>query len=395
MFDKKRVVLFVTNSAEYSSSEVPQPLIGKIIGGDTSSVLTQLNAEVQSHVSGNVIIEAIIVAWEDKKPLGDEVIKCPLQQRVNRALAASENAYLQSKIYSVISKFSSCEGGSCLSIFTVVLSHEYTVSPYLRELSIDGFRFKMVTNQLSVVRDQLIITASTSGTGSLSCPVCFKDYLTSDELWYHVPQLHTTESGDESGNELQQKCPICTKSFRNVRGFSEHLFHDHPPKGLTLPPHRPDVQLYSFALMVIRRPSDNKFLLVQERSRRGWWLPGGGIDSAEDPIAGGVRETLEEAGVRVTIKGLLSIRVNPSEQFTRLWYIFYGEPEDISDCEAKTAPDHESVGGCWATLEDVTSGSLRLRGSEPLEWFPYVANGGTIHPMSLLDVFGAKKKLKS
>jgi len=33
---------------------------------------------------------------------------------------------------------------------------------------------------------------------------------------------------------------------------------------------------------------------------------------------------------------------------------------------------------------------LRLRGGEPVTWFNYVGNGGTIFPLSLLEDYGSK-----
>ena len=39
-----------------------------------------------------------------------------------------------------------------------------------------------------------------------------------------------------------------------------------------------------------------QYALVHERKNRGWWLPGGGIESYDDtPVDAAVRETMEEA----------------------------------------------------------------------------------------------------
>ena len=35
-------------------------------------------------------------------------------------------------------------------------------------------------------------------------------------------------------------------------------------------------------------------------------------------------------------------------------------------------------------------GSLRLRGGEPVKFFNYVAKGGAIHPLDLLDDYGSR-----
>jgi len=60
---------------------------------------------------------------------------------------------------------------------------------------------------------------------------------------------------------------------------------------------------YCFALVVCRRPSDGKFLLVQEVCHWGWWLPGGRVEAGEKFTEAAVRETLEEAGVHVKLTG--------------------------------------------------------------------------------------------
>lgn len=42
-----------------------------------------------------------------------------------------------------------------------------------------------------------------------------------------------------------------------------------------------------FALAVIRRRSDGRFLLTQEFGREGFWLPGGGVNRGESLQQGG------------------------------------------------------------------------------------------------------------
>ena len=49
--------------------------------------------------------------------------------------------------------------------------------------------------------------------------------------------------------------------------------------------------------------------MVQEFASQGFWLPAGGLDPGEGLVQCAVRECLEEAGVRVKIKGLLQVGV--------------------------------------------------------------------------------------
>lgn len=70
--------------------------------------------------------------------------------------------------------------------------------------------------------------------------------------------------------------------------------------------------------------------------------------------------------------------------YVRMRVIFYGRPRN-EDQLPKSIPDYESVGAVWASANDVAPESgLPLRGREPQQWFAYVAQGGTIHPLSLL-----------
>jgi phosphatase NudJ len=75
--------------------------------------------------------------------------------------------------------------------------------------------------------------------------------------------------------------------------------------------------------------------------------------------------------------------------------IFYGRPRN-EDQLPKSIPDYESVGAVWASANDVAPESgLPLRGREPQQWFAYVAQGGTIHPLSLLTGEGASAAASS
>lgn len=45
-----------------------------------------------------------------------------------------------------------------------------------------------------------------------------------------------------------------------------------------------------------------------------------------------------------------------------------------------------SYGAMWLTYEQVVQCSTRglLRGDEPLKWFKYITQNGTVHPLSIL-----------
>jgi 8-oxo-dGTP pyrophosphatase MutT (NUDIX family) len=73
-------------------------------------------------------------------------------------------------------------------------------------------------------------------------------------------------------------------SFHDARQLPEHARLDDAPLG--------------YALIVLWH--DQRVLMVYERERECWELPGGGIEPGESPRAAAVRELWEETGQQVT-----------------------------------------------------------------------------------------------
>ena len=46
---------------------------------------------------------------------------------------------------------------------------------------------------------------------------------------------------------------------------------------------------------------------MNESRGRGWWIPGGAVDAGETFFIAAHRECLEEAGIRVDLKGVLKV----------------------------------------------------------------------------------------
>lgn len=134
-------------------------------------------------------------------------------------------------------------------------------------------------------------------------------------------------------------------------------------------------QLYSFSLVICRHPITNRFLLCQEFANQGFWCPGGAVDPGETLTVAAKRETLEEAGIDVELKGILAMEFNPfaSERasdahLVRMRVIFYAEPSELGLQQLpKSCPDFESVGACWCSYEEIQS-QIPLRGNEPRQW---------------------------
>jgi len=203
------------------------------------------------------------------------------------------------------------------------------------------------------------------------------------------------------------KCPICNFQGDEDNPLQVHIRNKHgeccrKPELVEYHSANPG---YHFSLVIVKRPIDNKYLVVQEFASVGFWLPGGRVDPGETFIEAAIRETHEEAGVNIELKGIIKIESgvyghhkNKNKCYHRLRFIFYGEPTEQTNIDdkdekknedsnhidiAKSIPDYESVGACYISLDELTK--IKLRGNEPIEFFNYIANGGQIYPLSLLN----------
>lgn len=274
--------------------------------------------------------------------------------------------------------------------FLMTLGDE-AVLPSSRLLACDDHGVHMASNVAEHIQEVLRklvdeIEVSEQQVPKYACGICGKPNLTQRQLWTHLPLYHVNVKKNVSLAEVP--CPLCP-AMRSRQPFIQHFHEEHAPPGVEVEHGRSVVEIVSFGLCVIRRKSDKKFLVVQEYCNQGFWLPGGGIDSGEMPTTAAIREAKEEAGIDVNLTGVLRVECSPPRaggRYMRMRYIFYGEPVDEAQ-PPKTFPDYESVGACWVSADEIAT--LKLRGSEPLEWFEYVARGGAIHPLSLLTHEGA------
>lgn len=243
--------------------------------------------------------------------------------------------------------------------------------------------FELGANMVTYCQDSLCRVASAVAShgrnrGNFSCVACGMASLTEDELWAHYPMFHVNH------RSLAVECQVCKK---HVHNFAVHLRNDHGPPGRgEMEAEAKAVPIYSFSLVVCRHP-DGRFLLVQEFSNQGFWLPGGAVDPGEALCSAAIRETKEEAGVDIELTGILKIEHSGRHGYVRMRTIFVAQPLDCTQLP-KSVPDYESVGAAWATMEEIAT--LRLRGTEPLQWCSYVAQGGPVHPLSLLDDRGER-----
>ena len=148
--------------------------------------------------------------------------------------------------------------------------------------------------------------------------------------------------------------------------------------------------MHAFSLVVCRHPNTQKWLAVEETKSRGWWLPGGFVECGENHTTAAVRETKEEAGIDIVLKGILRVENEMNQHAGRQRVIFFAEPLDPTQ-EPKVVPDKESLGAKWMTVKELEEkDQLKpagggLRGRELLDWASYIENGGTVYPLALLS----------
>jgi ADP-ribose pyrophosphatase YjhB (NUDIX family) len=140
---------------------------------------------------------------------------------------------------------------------------------------------------------------------------------------------------------------------------------------------RDPIPTWFFALVVVRK--GDRFLLVEEKDGE-WFLPAGRVEMGERITDAAIRETLEEAGVAVTLEGILRIEHSPRKDGARLRVFFVARPSD--DRPPKSVPDSESRGARWFTLGEARG--LRLRSTEVVEKLERLARGEPVAPISIL-----------
>jgi len=119
---------------------------------------------------------------------------------------------------------------------------------------------------------------------------------------------------------------------------------------------RAPIPTWTFVLAVVRQ--GDRFLLVHERKHgSGWYLPAGRVEPGESLTAAVHRETLEEAGIRIVLRGVLRIERQAYHDGAWMRVLFLAEPAD--DSPPKSQPDDESLGAAWYTPAEASRLTLR------------------------------------
>jgi len=139
------------------------------------------------------------------------------------------------------------------------------------------------------------------------------------------------------------------------------------------------IPTWFFAVVVVRRA--DRFLLVRERKHgQTWYLPAGRVEGGETLPAAAWRETMEEAGIAITLTGVLRIEHSLIVGGARIRAIFLAEPAD--DRPPKSVGDAETLGGEWVSIDELERYAFRWPDVEAL--LRDVTNGGPVYPLGVL-----------
>jgi len=146
---------------------------------------------------------------------------------------------------------------------------------------------------------------------------------------------------------------------------------------------RKAIPTFNFSLVVVQL--GHRFLVVRE-AKHGqlWYLPAGRVERGESFPDAARREVREEAGIEVSLTGILRIEHTPMPDHTRMRVIYLARPVD--DTPPKSVPDDESLEARWVTLDEASR--LQLRGEELMDIFKYVATGPLVIPTDSMVLEG-------
>lgn len=148
---------------------------------------------------------------------------------------------------------------------------------------------------------------------------------------------------------------------------------------------RQAVSAYFFVLVVVEHAG--RYLLIHERRPgEGWYLPAGGVEAGETLIEAAVRETQEEAGVRVQPTALIALDQrwtgSGGGASTRFRFALLAEP--VGSTTPKCFADQHSLEARWFTRSEIDT--LPLRGEDVKTLVDLVASRAQLLPLERYEV---------
>jgi 8-oxo-dGTP diphosphatase len=121
-------------------------------------------------------------------------------------------------------------------------------------------------------------------------------------LTWHRKEPSVVHAG--SGSEISNTAGPDVDPFATARVTAVRHVHFHDPAA-------PPATAVVPSVFVAVRDQHDRVLLVRRRDSGVWELPGGRVDVGECVVDAAVRETSEEAGVRVQVDGLVGVFSDP------------------------------------------------------------------------------------
>jgi 8-oxo-dGTP pyrophosphatase MutT (NUDIX family) len=137
-----------------------------------------------------------------------------------------------------------------------------------------------------------------------------------------------------------------------------------------------------FVVLVVV-PSEGRYLVVEERDG-AWYLPAGKVEPGESLTAAAVRETAEEAGVAIGIRGVIGLDHEWRDGRCLMRFAFLGYLAHPTT--PKSRPDEHSLGARWVRKAEL--GAMRLRHHEVVTWIDKYESGIVPLPCSAYEWFG-------
>ena len=146
---------------------------------------------------------------------------------------------------------------------------------------------------------------------------------------------------------------------------------------------REPIPTWCFAVVVVRH--EDRFLLIHEPGHSDrWYLPAGRVASGESFVRAAKRETLDSAGIAVQLDGIVRAEFSPMAKHARMRIIFTAHP--VSDPHSQETADSTTQRAAWVTIDELAD--YRVRGEEVRDIMRYVAYGGEVYPLSVLQPEG-------
>lgn len=137
---------------------------------------------------------------------------------------------------------------------------------------------------------------------------------------------------------LIDAAPTLLLAARAPRSAEERgrVFHDSRPRKIA-------------AAATLCRALDGRLLVVYDRFKRTWTIPGGVVDADEDPAVAAQRETWEEAGTKVETGPLLGVFA--ARWPDRLVFVFSATPVEVLE-DPEPVHGHEIGAVAWLPLDE-------------------------------------------